>query len=471
MTAPDEQTDPGRARSTRTLRGCGGLFFLVTLCFAAFWGAGLGVFVYILAGVEETIDALEDFRPKVGSKPFSADGVELGEFTIETRQLVTLNEMPLHLQKAFIGTEDHTFYEHKGVRPLAFAAAVADSFRTNRIRGASTITQQIVRNIETMGVSKEVTIQRKLREMLVALQLERHYTKDEILEMYLNQIFLGISAHGVEAAAQQYYLKSAADLRVDESALLAGLARSPNNNQPFRHPENARIRRDIVLRQMRDNGFITQDQFDDAVATSIESVVNPEERKSLADSKAATWAPNKFKAPYFSEEVRRFISHPPALDVVDATEKELFEGGLEVYTTLDLRLQEIAEEALLSALDVFDANKLASLKRQGLEQEFYPVSGALVCLDNRPGYEGYVRALVGGRNFAEKKFNAATQALRQPGSSVKPFVWLAALDNGMTPSDIVVDEEFTQVDMFGNVWKPRNFEDEFLLKVLKLGMS
>ncbi len=462
MTPHDEQTDHGPAPSARSLRGCGGLFFLVTLCFAAFWGAGLGVFVYILAGVEDTIDALEDFRPKVGSKLFSADGAELGEFTIETRHLVTLNEMPLHLQKAFIGTEDHTFYEHKGVRPLAFAAAVSDSFRTNRIRGASTITQQIVRNIEMTGVSKEVSVERKLREMLVALQLERRYTKDEILELYLNQIFLGISAHGVESAAQQYYLKSAADLTLDESALLAGLARSPNNNQPFRHPENARIRRDIVLRQMLEHAFITREQFDRAVAKSLDSVVTPEERKGLTDSKAASWAPNRFKAPYFSEEVRRFISHPPPPYEVDATEKELFEGGLEIYTTLDLRLQGFAEDALLSALDEFDAKKMSALKRNGLEHEFYPVSGALVCLDNRPGYEGYVRALVGGRDFAKMKFNAATQALRQPGSTVKPFVWLAALDNGMTPSDIVVDEEFVQVDMFGREWKPENFEEEFL---------
>ncbi|MDK1020851.1 MAG: transglycosylase domain-containing protein, partial [Candidatus Hydrogenedentes bacterium] len=367
----------------RTLRGCGGLFFLVTLCFAAFWGAGLGVFVYILAGVEETIDALDDFRPKVGSKLFSADGAELGEFTIETRHLVTLNEMPLHLQKAFIATEDHTFYEHRGVRPLAFLVAVADSFRTNRLRGASTITQQIVRNIETTGISKEVTVQRKLREMLVALQLERRYTKDEILEMYLNQIFLGISAHGVESATQQYYLKSAADLALSESALLAGLARSPNNNQPFRHPENARKRRNIVLAQMLEHRFITQSEYEIARAESIDSVVTPEERKDLENPEVVRWAPNKFQAPYFSEEIRRFISHPPAPYEVDATEKDLFEGGLEVYTTLDLRLQGIAEEVLLKALDEFDAEKMSALQKRGLEHEFYPVSGALVCLDNR----------------------------------------------------------------------------------------
>lgn len=463
MTSPEIETPEEPGGGPRTVRGCAGLFFLITLCVSAFWGAGLGVFVYILEGAEHTIDSLETFRPKVGSTLFSADGTALGEFTIETRQLVSLNEMSLHLQKAFIATEDDTFYEHKGVRPLALVSAVLDSLRTNHLRGASTITQQIVRNIESTGVTKEATVQRKLREMLVALQLERQYTKDEILELYLNQLFLGVSAHGVESAAQQYFLKHAADLSLAESALLAGLARSPNNNQPFRHPENARTRRDIVLRQMFENELITKDEYEEALAESSEdSVITPEERESYVDRRTARWAPNRFEAPYFSEEVRRFLTHPPAPYEIDATQKDLYEGGLEIYTTLDVRLQGIAEEILLKALDEFDAKKLKDLTRRGLEHEFVPVNGALVCLDNRTGAEGYVRAMVGGRNFDERKFNVATQALRQPGSSVKPFVWLAALDNGMTPSDMIVDEKFTRIDMFGNVWEPRNFEDGYL---------
>jgi len=476
MSDPADHLAAGSEPEKTSHRGCGGLFFLVTLCFAAFWGAGLGVFVYVLDGVEDTIAALDDFRPKVGSKLFSADGVVLGEYTTETRQLVSLNEMSLYLQKAFIATEDHTFYEHKGIRPLAFVAVALDSLRTNRIRGASTITQQIVRNIEVTGVTKEVSAQRKLREMLVALQLERHYTKDEILEMYLNQIFLGISAHGVESAAQQYYMKSAADLTLAESALLAGLARSPNNNQPIRHPDNAQKRRDIVLRQMLSNRFITTEEYDAAIAESLDSVVMPEERARLEASKLASLSPNKFLAPYFSEEVHRFIRRPPAQYEVDATEKDLYEAGLEVYTTVDLRLQAAAEEVLLKALDEFDEKKMASLKRQGLEHEFIPVNGALICLDNRPGFEGYVRAMVGGRDFEKMKFNTSTQAKLQPGSTVKPFVWLAALDSGMTPSHIVVDKVFSRVDMFGREWKPKNFDKEFqgpipIRKALELSIN
>lgn len=476
MTDESSQQPPDAEGSgRRRLRGCGGLFFLVTLCLAALWGAGLGVFVYILGETEGTIDALQDYRPKAGSRIFSADGTELGEFAVETRQVISLNEMPLHLQKAFIATEDHTFYEHRGVRPLAVAVAVFDSLRTNRLRGASTITQQIVRNIDLTGVSKEVTIERKLREMLVALQLERRYTKDEILEMYLNKIFLGISAHGVEAAAEQYFMKHASDLTLGESALLAGLARSPNRNQPFRHPDNARKRRDIVLAQMLEHGMITRDEYEAARAESVEkSVVTPDERAELPPAALVAWAPNRFQAPYFVEEVRKAISSSGNQFNVDSD--DLFAGGLELYTTIDMRLQRAAEDALLAALDEFDRKRRESLTKQGRENEFVPVNGALVCLDNRPGYEGFVRAMVGGRDFATKKFNTATQALRQPGSSVKPFVWLTALDNGMTPSSVIVDKPFSIVDAVGNVYEPENFEGTYegpipIRKALELSIN
>jgi penicillin-binding protein 1A len=468
---PSDASEPGKAR------GCGGLFFLLTLGIATFFGAGLGVFIFMLQDAEHAIDALDDFRPKAGSRVYSADGDKLGEFATESRQVVSLNEIPLHVQKAFIATEDHTFFEHRGVRPLAYGSVLLDFVRTNHLRGASTITQQILRNIEGTGVSKDATVERKLREMLVAIQLERRFTKDEILVMYLNQIFLGVSAHGVEAAAEQYFLKHASELTLGEAALLAGLTRSPNNNQPFRHPENARKRRDIVLAQMLEHGFITQAEHDAAIAESVEDeVITPEERAALPPERQAAWAPNRFLAPYFCEDVRQFITRPPAPYEVNVEQNELFEDGLEVYTTIDLRLQQAAEEILLKALDDFDAKKKEKLEKQGKANEFVPINGALVCLDNRPGYEGYVRAMVGGRDFKTNQFNMATQARRQPGSGVKPFVWLAALDSGMTPSDIVVDEPFSMVDALGRPWTPANFDEEFqgaipIRKALELSIN
>jgi len=422
---------------------------------ALVWGACLAIFVWILEDAKTTIQALETFRPKVGSKVFSADGELLGEFSIEHRQLVNLNEIPLHVQKAFVATEDDKFYDHKGVRPDAILNAALYIIQTGRTRGGSTITQQVVRNVEPLAVGLERTLQRKIREAFIALQVERQFTKDEILEMYLNQIFLGISANGVQAAARQYFAKNCWELTLGEAATLAGLTRAPNPNQPFRHPDNAKTRRDIVLGQMLDNALITQAEHEAALAESLDaSVVTPEEREELKAQGKGVWAPNRFKAPYFVEEIRRSLK--------DQTDKqEMFNEGLEVYTSLDMRLQRAAEEVLCAALDEFDAKKLESLEKQGKEDEFVPVTGALVCLDNRPGYQGMVRAMVGGRDFETQKFNCATQAKRQPGSSVKPFVWAAAIAYGLTPSSIEIDEPYERIDPWGNRWTPKNFTPDY----------
>ncbi|MBI4560111.1 MAG: PBP1A family penicillin-binding protein [Candidatus Hydrogenedentes bacterium] len=434
-------------------RGCGGIFFVIMVACAAVWGAGLGGFVRLLDESQTTMAALDSVRPKIGSRVYSSDAELLGEYTLEPRQLIRLNEMPLHLQKAFIATEDDTFYEHKGVRPDAILSALRDALRTGNLRGGSTITQQLVRNIEATRVGREQTLQRKLREAFIALQLERQYTKDEILELYLNQIFLGVSAFGVEAAAQQYYGKSCRELTLAECALLAGLPRAPNVNEPFHYPENARERRNIVLKQMLTNHFITQEEHDRAVVESVEdSVVTPDERAALAAEGHDVWRPNKFKAPYFVEEARRIVMNQAGL-----SKEQVTEGGLEIFTTVDMRLQHAAEDALFTALEEFDEAKLKSLRKQGKEKEFVPVSGALVCLDNRPGYEGFVRALVGGRDFEKEQFNTATQAKRQPGSSIKPFIWATAIDNGLTPSHTEMDEPIIRYDALGRPWAPENF--------------
>ncbi len=446
-----------RTPAPRPRRGCAGLFFCILIVLAAIWGACLGVFVWVLDEAESTIALVEDFRPKIGSKVYSADEELLGEFTTEQRQVVSLGEMPLHLQKAFVATEDDRFYKHKGVRLDAIANAALYIFRTGRVRGGSTITQQIVRNIETTKVGLEVSLRRKIKEAIIALQLERKFTKDEILELYLNQIFLGISAYGVEAASLQYYGKSCRDLSLGESALLAGLARNPNRQEPIHNPGNALKRRNLVLGQMLDNELITHEEYEAALRESTdESVITREERAQLIADGKGRWAPNKFKAPYFVRDVRLFLLR-------QTNKEEVFGDGLEIHTTLDMRIQRAAEETLLAALEKFDAENLEPLKKQGKEEEFIPVSGALVCIDNRPEYRGWVRAMVGGRDFDTEKFNLATQARRQPGSSVKPFVWAAAIHNGFTPSSIIVDEplEIKYGPRPDDVWKPRNFTNDF----------
>jgi len=451
MSDSKQAAAPPRRRS-----GCAGVFFTLMLVVGGAWGAALGGFLWLLEDANATIEALEEFRPKVGSKVYSDDGELLGEFSIEKRRLLSLSDIPLHVQKAFIATEDDKFYSHKGVRPDAIVNAALYTLRTGTARGGSTITQQVVRNVDDLMVGTERTIDRKLREALRALQVEQAFTKDEILELYLNKIFLGISAYGVEAASWQYYGKSVREVTLGEAATLAGLTRSPNRQEPIHNPENALTRRNIVLGQMLDNGFITQAEHDAALREDLEaSVVTPEERLARAQAGEGIWAQSKFKAPYFVEEVRQFIYDNYGRD-------DVLEKGLRIETTLDMRLQRAAEEVLLPALDLFDELKLNWLTKIGKEEEFTPVSGALVCLDNRRGQEGFVRALVGGRDFDTFKFNNATQALRQPGSSVKPFIWAAAIDNGMTASTVVVDEPFVRVAPNGKTWSPKNFTGEFL---------
>jgi penicillin-binding protein 1A len=458
---PTTESDEAQEHPTpmrRRVRGCGGIFFCIMIVLSALWGGALGAFMWMLDDAKASIESVDDFRPKVGSKFYSSDGELLGEYTVEARQLVRLTDIPLKLQKAFLAIEDETFYEHRGVRPLAVLSAVRDYFRTGSLRGASTITMQIVRNIEEVtGVSTERSFRRKVKEAFVALQLDREFTKDEILELYLNQIFLGGSANGVEAAALQYFGEPCRDLTLAECATLAGLTHSPNHKRPDRYPEASQERRNTVLGRMLKYGFITQAEHDEALATAVQdTVICYEDRLKLMAAGKGLWRPNRFKAPYFVEEAKQFIRSEGFVD-----SKELVEGGLEVHTTVDMRLQRAAEAALLPWLDEFDEKALARLTKRGQEDFFVPVSGALVCLDNRPGYEGCVRALVGGRDFDKAKFNNATQARRQPGSSVKPFVWAAAIHNGFTPSHVEVDEPITLYTDIGTPWQPKNFSGKF----------
>ncbi|HOV61737.1 MAG TPA: PBP1A family penicillin-binding protein [Candidatus Hydrogenedentes bacterium] len=433
-------------------RGCFGLFMALMLTAGALWGAALGGFLWMVDHTTSRVSqAFADFRPKVGSRVYSSDGEELGEFTLEARRLVRLSEIPLHVQKAVLATEDARFYAHRGVRIDALFSALRDFLVSGQTRGASTITMQVVRNVEPLEVGQERTIFRKLREMVVALQIERQFTKDEILELYLNQVFLGISAHGVDAAARQYFGVGVEDLTIGEAATIAGLLRSPNRNNPITNLKNALARRNIVLDQMFEEGFITAEERDKAKAEDLEAQVNARFEKAarLASGNVA-----QFQAPYFSEEVRQFLMERFGRD-------EVFQEGLQIQTTIDMRLQRVAERVLKEALDAFDEKQRKRLEKEGKLDEFMPVSGALVCLDNRSPWEGYVRAMVGGRDFTREKYNTATQARRQPGSSIKPFVWAAAIGNGFTPSSIVVDAPYYRPLPGGRVWAPKNFGGTF----------
>lgn len=417
------------------------------------WGIGLGYFVWLVNDTRNNVaQALADFRPKVGTRVYSSDGQLIGEFSIEERHLIRLSEIPLHVQKAFIATEDDLFYEHKGVRPDAILNSLLYIIQTGKTRGGSTITQQVVRNVEDLAVGLERTYQRKLREALVALQVERDFTKDEILELYLNQTFLGISAFGVEAASLQYFGKSCRDLSLGEAATLAGTSRWPNTNNPISNFENALNRRNTVLQQMLENNFITQEEYDAAMKEDLKASVVERKAKTLEETDYSVRG--GFRAPYFVEEVRRFI-------LGKYETEQVFEDGLEVYSTVDMRLQEAAERILNKALEAYDKRHGKGRGHTDEDGNIMPVAGALVCIDNRPAYRGQVRAMVGGRNFLREKYNTVTQARRQPGSSIKPFIWAAGIASGMTPSTIVVDGPFSRRTPAGVWWTPKNFDGGF----------
>lgn len=471
----EEEEIPVRRR-----RGCGFLFFLIMTAVAAGYGGGLGVFLWMVEDARTTVRALDEYRPRMGSKVYSSDGDMLGEFSVMKRDVVGINQIPLSFQQAVIATEDDEFYTHRGVRPLAYLSVFADFLRTGKLRGGSTITMQVVRGVGEwhvtdpdspeaerkgeevqvaaggpLGVGKERKFARKLREILVSLQVEREFTKDELLEIYLNGILLGLRAEGVQAGSQQYFAKDCSELTLGESALLAGLIRSPNNQQPFRHPDLAISRRNIVLKQMLELNYITPDQYEAALKERLEdSLMTPERRAQLAAEGKGPVTPDQIRAPHFVEEIRLQIQK-------EAMKRDVFQEGLEIQTTLDLRIQQAAEQTLTAALEAFDDRKLKALKSTGHESEFVPVSGAILCIDNRPGYKGFVRAMV-SRNLEKPKFNCTTLARRQPGSSVKPFIWAAAIANGMTASTIENDSEFVRVDRWGNRFSPKNFDGGYL---------
>src|SRR5262245_19504480 len=343
--------------------------------------------------------SLTAIQQPVKTLVFDAKGRVLHEFYKENRSPVPLKQIPRHLINATISTEDRSFYQHWGVDLWGVArAAVTDVLHMRRAQGGSTITQQLARNL--LG-THERTFSRKLRETVLAIEIERNFTKDQILETYFNQIYFGEGAYGVESASKTYFDKSLRELTLAECALLAGTPANPSLYAPRRRPNAARARRDKVLRNMLTTRAITQVEFTNANAQPLG--VTP-----------ARYSNDR--APYFVEMVRLHLDEKYGSSAV-------YEGGLRVYTTLDMDLQQIAERALARQLLSIEAElkpkytlakyvlPVGDSARVGQRTPY--LQGSLVALDPRTGY---VRALIGGREWNHSNFNRATQARRQPGS-------------------------------------------------------
>lgn len=332
--------------------------------------------------------------------------------SVERRVPVTFDKIPKHVQQAFIAIEDNRFYEHSGIDYRGTARALVSTLSGQEVQGGSTITQQLAKNA---FLTQERTIVRKIKEAFIAKELEHKYTKDEILTMYLNQIYFGQGAYGIESASMYYFGKHVQDLSIAEAATLAAIPKSPNYFNPFENPQASKERKELVIDQMYKYGMI-----DEATANVAKA-----QKLILRTSNAGSSDPRSY---FFDMIIQKVISEVGA----DA----LYKGGLKIYTTLDTDMQLAAERALRYLPELYnDNNKLTQPQV------------ALVAVDPN---NGQVKAMIGGRG--QDKFNRATLAARQPGSAFKPFVYLTAMENGFTPASIIEDKE----EEFWPGWKPQN---------------
>ncbi|MFZ0243111.1 MAG: penicillin-binding protein 1A [Desulfobacterales bacterium] len=375
------------------------------------------------------IRSLESFTPAAVTRLYSVDHELLAEFFQEKRDPVPLEAIPAYLKKALLATEDRQFYRHVGVNPKAILRAVIkDIWAGAFVEGASTITQQLAK---TLFLTPEKSLTRKLKEVLLAFQLERRYTKDEILAFYLNQVYFGSGAYGVESAARIFFGKSAKDLNLAECALIAGMPKSPSRYSPLVNADLAAERRDIVLSQMVATGIITPTAFRAAAAETLRTADRPS---------------HATKAPYFVEYIRKQLE-----EILGPT--RLYKEGLTVFTTLVYFEQVAAEAAAAEGLAAVGRRMGADKPGHGDPQ------AALLSLDVAGGG---IRALVGGRDFYESPFNRAIDAVRQPGSAFKPLVYACAVERGFSQDRLILDAPVAfsgaSVDLD---WQPENYSRSF----------
>ena len=386
------------------------------------------------------------WEPKSSTQLLSHDGKLIGELFQERRTPVQISTLPPHVKQAFIAVEDKRFYKHGGLDFVRLFGAAARNVLSFRVTGGgSTITQQLARNMfpEEIGFRKRLT--RKLKEAHVALEIEEVYTKDQILEAYINQIHYGHGWHGIETAAQHYYGKPAAQLNPAEAALLAAVIKLTGRFSPFVSPERAQSRRNLVLNLMANQGYLTE-----ADAAKWKQLPLPQEPQGGYEARFA---------PYFVESIR--------VELDNRFGSDLYKRGYKVYTTLDIGMQRAAQAALdtgfarIERNPIFRHDKYKDIKaRKSTDKTARTtyLQGVFIAMDP---VTGGVRAMIGGRDFHDSKFNRATQALRQPGSVFKPFVFAAALSSGLPASHIVIDEPFSMEQVDGTTWTPKNFDPDF----------
>ncbi|MFN8601199.1 MAG: PBP1A family penicillin-binding protein [Candidatus Binatia bacterium] len=393
---------------------------------------------------------LLDYRPPTATRVYAADGTLIGEFYVERRYLIPMDQVPLEVRRAFLAAEDADFYQHRGIDLQGIARAVYMNVAKGEIvQGASTITQQVVKQLL---LSPERSFERKAKEMILALEIEAKLTKDQIFYLYLNHIYFGSGTYGIAAASNGFFGVPPSELTLPQAALLAGLPQAPSRYDPRRHMDEAIARQHYVLERMRIAGFITQQQYDEAIATPIVLAPPPE---AVMDP-AASW---------YVDQVRRLLE--------EEFGDEYAALGLQVTTAVDLKMQRAAEEALQKALAPMQ-KRLGGKRGKKKGDDDTPdqsefIEGALVAIDPE---NAQVKALVGGLDYQRSVFNRAVLARRQPGSSFKPFVYATAVDHGYTQDTVVLDAPISLPDGRGGSWTPKNFGNRYMGSVpLKVALT
>ncbi len=427
-----------------------------------------------------SLTQLENISPKLVTNIYDKNGKISHEYFVERREWTPYDSLPEMAKLAIMSTEDRKFFDHWGVNIWAIPSAIIESAtRGNKLRGASTLTQQLTK---LLFLTPERSIARKIKEAMTAIRIEQTYTKEEILEFYMNEVYLGGGTYGFQSAGKFYFGKPLDSLTVPEYAVLAGMLQRPEGYRPDRHPDLALERRNTVLYAMYDAGVITKEQYHEYVATPIETVGN----KNVGIKPGL----------YYYEEVRKYMEKKYG-------ENSLYADGVQVYTTIDPEIQAFAEQEAVKQVEKVrrkikyrTTRRLGLVKKYGMPEDsivahfdsvytlfkkeylaadtakdskkwrfpdsirYHQAEIAAILIENETGA---IRAMVGGSNFNKSKWNRAVQSLRQPGSSFKPFVYATAMDNGASPCDSVNDAPITIEDPNdpSKTWRPQNFEKEF----------
>ena len=409
------------------------LIILLKLIAVLFVVGALGVFAIIIKyrlELPNIQSMVEDYKPRMATTIYDKNNNVVDVLEAESRDAVKLEDVSPYVKEAFLAIEDKKFYSHHGLHFKGIIRAVLTNFLKGKAtQGGSSITQQLAKNA---FLTPERTFARKVKEAILTYQIERTYTKDEILERYLNEIYFGSGSYGIKNAADQYFRKDPKDLNIAEAALLAGIPNRPTKYDPNRSLENALHRQQIILKEMFEDGRITKEEYEEALAYKFE-LENEENVKNVPKNTSIIYNRRPKKA-YNNPELTTIVENYLA-EIYD--DEQIYSSGLKIYTTIDLDYQKVAR-------DTFNAYPYFKNKE---------INGAMVTLDP---FTGGIVSIVGGKNFKAGNFDRATMARRQLGSSLKPFVYLKALESGYEPYSVVVNDFVA----YGK-WVPKNFDGRY----------